>query len=234
MSYCVNCGVELDPSQQRCPLCGVKVVNPAAPKNTVQENMYPESKVAQPTLAKKKVAALISAILLLIPMLTPTICDLDINGSVTWSRYVLISFIPIYSIFFSPMIFRAHRWTYSIVLDFLSVSLALWCICRFNGGSWFWAFALPVAAILHILVYGVYILAKHSPWNMTKIFASVIGSCGLFTLLVEWLLNCSFFPGKHLEWSLYTIIPCVVISAVLFIIDKNTHFKEALEKRFFV
>ena len=31
MSYCVNCGVELAPSEKRCPLCGVEVVNPAKP-----------------------------------------------------------------------------------------------------------------------------------------------------------------------------------------------------------
>ncbi len=28
MSYCVNCGVELQKSEPRCPLCGTEVVNP--------------------------------------------------------------------------------------------------------------------------------------------------------------------------------------------------------------
>lgn len=28
MSYCVNCGVKLDPSLKRCPLCNTPVVNP--------------------------------------------------------------------------------------------------------------------------------------------------------------------------------------------------------------
>ena len=31
MSYCVNCGVELDASARACPLCGTPVVNPRAP-----------------------------------------------------------------------------------------------------------------------------------------------------------------------------------------------------------
>ena len=28
MSYCVNCGVELQKSEPRCPLCGTEVINP--------------------------------------------------------------------------------------------------------------------------------------------------------------------------------------------------------------
>ncbi|MFR5846186.1 MAG: hypothetical protein ACLUEU_10705 [Oscillospiraceae bacterium] len=28
MSYCVNCGVELDPARQRCPLCGTPAWKP--------------------------------------------------------------------------------------------------------------------------------------------------------------------------------------------------------------
>lgn len=28
MSYCVNCGVKLDPSLNKCPLCNTPVVNP--------------------------------------------------------------------------------------------------------------------------------------------------------------------------------------------------------------
>ena len=28
MSYCVNCGVELEPSLKKCPLCNTPVINP--------------------------------------------------------------------------------------------------------------------------------------------------------------------------------------------------------------
>ena len=32
MSYCVNCGVELDASATKCPLCDTPVYNPKAPE----------------------------------------------------------------------------------------------------------------------------------------------------------------------------------------------------------
>ena len=28
MSYCVNCGVELEKGAKKCPLCGTEVINP--------------------------------------------------------------------------------------------------------------------------------------------------------------------------------------------------------------
>ena len=34
MSYCVNCGVELDPSAGICPLCHTPVCNPVQPVDT--------------------------------------------------------------------------------------------------------------------------------------------------------------------------------------------------------
>ena len=34
MSYCVNCGVELDSTASFCPLCRTPVVNPRQPVDT--------------------------------------------------------------------------------------------------------------------------------------------------------------------------------------------------------
>ena len=42
MSYCVNCGVELEKSEQRCPLCGVEVINPAEPFDFTDVRPYPK------------------------------------------------------------------------------------------------------------------------------------------------------------------------------------------------
>ena len=41
MSYCVNCGVELSPSEKTCPLCSVEVVNPRQPYDEKAVRPYP-------------------------------------------------------------------------------------------------------------------------------------------------------------------------------------------------
>lgn len=44
MSYCVNCGVELDKTCSVCPLCNTKVINPNQPVDTVSPKPYPVDK----------------------------------------------------------------------------------------------------------------------------------------------------------------------------------------------
>ena len=44
MSYCVNCGVELDASATKCPLCDTPVYNPKAPEPSTQPSPFPKEK----------------------------------------------------------------------------------------------------------------------------------------------------------------------------------------------
>ena len=41
MSYCVHCGVELDPTAAVCPLCATPVRDPARPVDTVSPRPFP-------------------------------------------------------------------------------------------------------------------------------------------------------------------------------------------------
>lgn len=41
MSYCVNCGVELDSTASFCPLCRTPVVNPRQPVDTGSSPPFP-------------------------------------------------------------------------------------------------------------------------------------------------------------------------------------------------
>ena len=44
MSYCVNCGVKLDPSLVRCPLCNTPVINPNEVSHTHPVPPFPREK----------------------------------------------------------------------------------------------------------------------------------------------------------------------------------------------
>jgi len=53
MSYCVNCGVELDASATKCPLCDTPVYNPKAPEPSTQPSPFPKEK-GQVEVVKRK------------------------------------------------------------------------------------------------------------------------------------------------------------------------------------
>ena len=44
MSYCVNCGVELEPSLTSCPLCNTPVINPNELTEIKSRIPYPTQK----------------------------------------------------------------------------------------------------------------------------------------------------------------------------------------------
>ena len=41
MSYCVNCGVELNSNEKRCPLCSTPVINPNIDNKQMDLPPYP-------------------------------------------------------------------------------------------------------------------------------------------------------------------------------------------------
>ena len=60
MSYCVNCGVELDRSAKACPLCNTPVINPNELQRKEQKTPFPQEKGQVETVNKKDMGILIS------------------------------------------------------------------------------------------------------------------------------------------------------------------------------
>ena len=61
MSYCVNCGVELDATARACPLCHTPVQNPNQPVDAELPPPFPSRRKEVQPASKKELALLISA-----------------------------------------------------------------------------------------------------------------------------------------------------------------------------
>ena len=71
MSYCVNCGVELEKGAKKCPLCGTKVINPREIGDEHIHSYPVYSPAPKVKIKKSTVVSLITLILLLPDFLTP-------------------------------------------------------------------------------------------------------------------------------------------------------------------
>lgn len=233
MSYCPKCGVELAPSQDRCPLCKTPVAGCEAAASP-----YPSAEGSAPavpaTPRKRRTFAAACAILLLIPVLTCVVCDVNIDGTLAWSRYVLLSFGLLYVYLFPPMVLLRHRLPVSACLDFLGTIGFLYGIERFSGGNWFLHFGLPLTVLVFAVIGLVILMVQKSRWNLLKILSAVLCGMGVSVVLIEWLINRSFFPDRPMTWAVYTCIPCLLLGAALLVIDHNPACKQELRKRFFV
>ena len=75
MSYCVNCGVELEKGCPECPLCDTPVINPREKTSENDKFVYPETIIIPKSLSKKYWVFLISMI-----MLIPNLVMLILNA----------------------------------------------------------------------------------------------------------------------------------------------------------
>ena len=104
MSYCVNCGVELDKTCSVCPLCNTRVINPNQPVDTVSPKPYPVNKGYVDSGIRKETAILMAVCL----ATTAVVCGLLNLLFITfshWSFYVIGICIVLWSIIFHQAFF---------------------------------------------------------------------------------------------------------------------------------
>ena len=122
MSYCVNCGVELDKTCSVCPLCNTKVINPNQPVDTVSPKPYPVDKGYVDSGIRKETAILMAVCL----ATTAVVCGLLNLFFITfshWSFYVIGTCIVLW-IFCLPIFFPTKAvFRITLLLDGLGIAM---------------------------------------------------------------------------------------------------------------
>ena len=88
MSYCVNCGVELDASATKCPLCDTPVYNPKAPEPEKQPSPFPREK-GQVEVVKRKDLGVLLTVIVLATAVTCGLLNAFVFRSSLWSLAVI-------------------------------------------------------------------------------------------------------------------------------------------------
>ena len=88
MSYCVNCGVELDASATKCPLCDTPVYNPKAPEPEKQPSPFPKEK-GQVEVVKRKDLGVLLTVIVLATAVTCGLLNAFVFRSSLWSLAVI-------------------------------------------------------------------------------------------------------------------------------------------------
>ena len=234
MSYCVNCGVELERSLKKCPLCGVPVVNP-------MEKEEPESAPAFPAsrdeLKKKDRTFWIGffSIVYLVPIVTCLLCNLLYDRRITWSIYVASGILMLWAFSTSPFYFKKFDYRKMTGIDLIAVLIGLLIIQTVTGGKdWFLAIALPVVTCCFVILSVFITLAGKKKLRGLGIAASLVTAGGPLALLIEVLVDMYTFGTVTLVWSWFVVAPCLAIAALLILLDRNKNFRQELAKRLHV
>lgn len=148
MSYCVNCGVELDTTAKKCVLCDTPVYHPM--KKIEKDAVTPfADKPVIPQNMKRKFVALIITYIFLIPNIVCTLINIFTNPDDLWFVYLISTSALIWVVFIFPFLSRKLR-PY-IMWAFDTVAVALYVLVfqskNFGGGKWYFYIALPIILI---------------------------------------------------------------------------------------
>lgn len=108
MSYCVNCGVELDSSAKKCALCSTPVINPNVQLQDEQKKPFADDLVIPKTMQKKFVAFVITMILL-IPNIVLFFVNVFFLSEQRWSLYVFASSVLLWALTVLPFYMKKRN-----------------------------------------------------------------------------------------------------------------------------
>lgn len=234
MSYCVNCGVELAPSEKNCPLCGVPVYNPAKPFDPDAPKPYPEHLDLPRAKSRLRKIVLLTALILLIPIVLCLYSDWKADGVVTWSLVVSGGEALLFLVMFTPFWFSRYRPLLCAVIDGVGTLVFVWVVDYASNGGWYWTLGFPLtaAAVAAVCIMAA-VLSREGHVGFFIKTGTFLLLAGIYVPFVEYMLERSQslpFSG----WSLYAAAPCIIIAIVSFVLNASREVKDQLKRRFFI
>lgn len=118
MSYCVNCGVELNPSAKTCPLCGTPAWHPEldAPP------YFPANSAAVQPASRREAAILLTAMLVSVSLCCGLL-NLFLPTDRPWSLYVIGAAVMLWVWFTLPMVLRRLPVFFRLTADVAAIGI---------------------------------------------------------------------------------------------------------------
>ncbi len=228
--YCVKCGVKLDDSLERCPLCGTPVWRPEEAVDPTRSfsGIYPQKQRNE----RLAVVSFLTALSLLASFILLRIC-LRLYGSVGWAGYATLAIALGYVLFLLPLWFRSPNPIIFLPIDHAAVGGYLLYVCLKTSGHWFLSFAFPVVCMSCLLLTTLVVLLKYVQGGRLFIIGGWIIAAGGLSILVEFFQHITF-GSRMFTWSLYVVSPCAALGIFLLLAGMIRPLRGYLERRFFL
>lgn len=231
MSYCVNCGVKLEPSLERCPLCNTPVINPNEITHTHPVAPFPKEKGQVEVVRRRDLAILLSVSLTAAAVVCGLLNLFVFRGSL-WSLYVIGACLLIWVLAIPAVIYTKMPIYVSLLCDGLVIGLYQYMI-SFNTSShdWFFKLSLPITALFTAaaILFALFMRKVSSAFLMTGLYFFV--ESALLCVGIELLVDRFFGNARRLTWSAVVLAICGVIVIALITILSRTRLRNAVRRR---
>lgn len=233
MSYCVNCGVELNSNEKRCPLCSTPVINPNIDSKKTDLPPYPTNSEFIVERKIKRTTALLISIVMFVPILVCPLCDFLVTGKISWSMYAILGIALGWILIVPPILMRNDVVMKSAWLDFFSVVIFLYFVNQIapTDVDWFGTLSLPIVCLIMVMLMAILIICTIFKPRPITIVALTIFMIGIFSVAID------IITGKFMErdvivyWSLPVVIACSAVTLLLIVISRLAKLKAIIKKR---
>lgn len=231
MSYCVNCGVELDATATACPLCNTKVYNPNQPAATHLPTPYATVKGSTEPVKAGEFTILMSIIFLT----TSVVCILLNIFTIQighWSLYV-VGMCGVLWVFLIPLFFPQKTNIYiNLALDGLSIALFLALVSWLHpNNNWYEHIALPIVILGTLLLEIIFLFAIKLNSSMLVKTAISVAAIAIICMAIEIVIDLHLRNYFYLRWSAIVLTCCVVIDIVLMTIYLQDGLRAEIRRR---
>jgi hypothetical protein len=232
MSYCVNCGVELDKSEKTCPLCGVEVLNPRQPYDEKAFRPYPRQLDPIINRINRRFTGAIISICIAFPAVLCVVINLILDGKATWSLIAAGALALVWLCVVPYYLFRKPHLTVIFLPIAAGLTLYLLLLATvFQSYDWYGTLALPIILVTSFLVYLNGILIELHVLRGFFIPAAILASCGTMVVCIEMIVKWYLNGEIQVSWSLFALLPCLAAALVCMAIGRRQSIREEIKRR---
>jgi len=234
MSYCTNCGVELDKELISCPLCGFTAGKNDNTENTIKSEHYPSDIILLYKKETRRHIWELSGIITFSGIAVCTIVDFVIRKSLTWSLYadtsILASWICL------TLILLTFRKYFIIIPGFLFTILATLFLFDFFSPpvNWFYGIGLPLTITLFVCISIMVALWNIAHFKGFNILAFAFFVLSGFCIVSEVFINKYLFDQVGIRWSAIVAVSLLPIALVLLFVHYRMKRGKRLDSYFHV
>ena len=237
MKQCQNCGVEVDGSLIRCPLCGRALDGQESREEGDRSEDDPEHghEQTEPRPGPRARFWLWEVVTLIIGATALIIgaADFAYGFDMSWSIFPL-SGLGFLWLFLSILIWLGRDIPLAYGAAIIDTLLFLFVLDVITTGDpWFATLALPITLLVAAVGGGAAAVARALKLSVFQTIADGVLAVGIFLVGLEVVLHFALETSSILSWSIVAFAGCLSIALLLLLINRRLRQRHADFKRVF-
>lgn len=231
MSYCVNCGVELDSSLKTCPLCNTPVIHPSELQKVSLSSPYPQEKGQVETVKRNDLGILLS-IVLSATAIGCALLNLFVFTGSLWSLLIIGICIILFVLSIPAVIYTKQPIYLSLLLDGIAIGAYLYMITYLTvSDRWFWQLAVPIVALVTLLAEILTLCVRKLPVSFIATSLYLFAETAILCVGIELFIDRYFDQPLSLSWSAIVLTVCGIIVIALITLLSKRRLRDAVRRR---